>query len=135
MEEKNMIIGCPKEIKKHEYRVGLTPHCVKAYVKAGHTVLVENGAGEGSGFEDAEYSAAGAKLVSAKEAWGAEMVVKVKEPLKEEYGFDRFFSVITKHHDKDTEALIDTVKSDVNSFVGETQQHDDMTLMIFKRNG
>lgn len=83
-----MIIGCPKEIKKHEYRIGLTPHCVKAYVKAGHTVLIEKGAGEGSGYEDAEYIEAGAKLVATgKEAWNADMVVKVKEPLAEEFGF------------------------------------------------
>lgn len=85
-----MIIGCPKEIKKHEYRVGLTPHCVKSYVRNGHSVLIERDAGLGSGFENSEYVEAGARIVdSAAEAWGAEMVVKVKEPLTEEFGFFR----------------------------------------------
>jgi alanine dehydrogenase len=85
-----MTLGCPKEIKKHEYRVGLTPHCVKSYKRRGHRVLVETGAGLGSGFEDSEYVEAGATMVdSAAEAWSAPMVVKVKEPLPGEYGFFR----------------------------------------------
>ena len=57
-----MKVGCVKEIKKQEYRVGMTPDNVKSYVNAGHTVYIEAGAGEGSGFEDSEYSAAGALL-------------------------------------------------------------------------
>lgn len=85
-----MTVGCPKEIKKHEYRVGLTPHCVKSYVRRGHEVLMQTGAGLGSGFEDQEYIDAGAKMVpTADETWSAEMVVKVKEPLPEEYRFFR----------------------------------------------
>ncbi len=85
-----MIIGCPKEIKKHEYRVGLTPHCVKEYINRGHRVLIEKGAGEGSGFEDEEYADAGAILVDGPgDAWDADMVVKVKEPLPEEYSYFR----------------------------------------------
>ena len=83
-----MIIGLPKEIKNNEYRVGLTPGNVSDYIQAGHTVLVETGAGIGSGYTDEEYIQAGATIVSsAKEAWVAEMVVKVKEPIASEYTY------------------------------------------------
>lgn len=85
-----MIIGVPKEIKNHENRVALTPAGVQALVQAGHTVLIESSAGVGSGFSDSEYLAQGATIVaSAQEAWAAQMVVKVKEPLESEYGFLR----------------------------------------------
>ncbi|MEW9670417.1 alanine dehydrogenase [Ammoniphilus sp. 3BR4] len=85
-----MIIGVPKEIKNNENRVGMTPAGVTAFNKSGHEVWIETGAGLGSGFADNDYEAAGAKIVStAKEAWSAEMVVKVKEPLPEEYGYFR----------------------------------------------
>ena len=81
-----MIVGCAKEIKNNEFRVGLTPDNVRSYVAAGHEVLVEHGAGEGSGFADAEYVAAGAKMLDAADVWaGCDMMVKVKEPLPEEY--------------------------------------------------
>ncbi len=85
-----MIIGIPKEIKNNEYRVSMTPGGVEALARAGHTVLVETGAGEGSGFSDTEYADAGARIVAQAEAWtGAEMVMKVKEPLAEEFQFLR----------------------------------------------
>ena len=85
-----MIIGIPKEIKNHENRVALTPAGVYALVQAGHTVLIETNAGLGSGFPDADYQEQGAKIVAtAQEAWAAQMVVKVKEPLEAEYGFLR----------------------------------------------
>ena len=85
-----MIIGLPKEIKDMEYRVAITPGGVRQLVDAGHQVLVETRAGEGSGFTDKEYQWAGARLVgSAEEAWSAELVVKVKEPQPVEYGFIR----------------------------------------------
>ena len=83
-----LIIGVPKEIKNNESRVGLTPGGVHAFVTAGHTVKVEAGAGSASYFEDQDYIDAGAEIAgSAGEAWDAEMIVKVKEPLKEEYGY------------------------------------------------
>ncbi|MCL2521135.1 MAG: alanine dehydrogenase [Spirochaetaceae bacterium] len=82
-----MTIGVPKEIKNNENRVAMTPTGVEVMVKAGHQVFVETNGGNGSGFTDAEYVAAGATMVTAKEAWGKEMVVKVKEPLKEEYAY------------------------------------------------
>lgn len=84
-----MKVGCVKEIKNNEYRVGLTPDNVKAYVNAGHTVLIEKDAGLGSGFTTEEYKDSGAVICeTAKEVWDTcEMMVKVKEPLKEEYEF------------------------------------------------
>ena len=87
---RKMIIGVPKEIKNNEFRVGLTPDTAAAYVQAKHKVLIEKGAGLGSGFTDAEYRQAGCKIVkTAKEAWAAEMIIKVKEPLEKEYKFFR----------------------------------------------
>ncbi|MEY4576576.1 MAG: hypothetical protein RL701_1279 [Pseudomonadota bacterium] len=82
-----MRVGIPKEIKNREYRVSATPDCVRAYRRAGHDVFVQNGAGLGAGFEDAAYEQAGAQLLpDAASVWGsAEMIVKVKEPLREEY--------------------------------------------------
>lgn len=85
-----MLIGVPKETKTHEYRVGLNPGGARQLVGAGHKVLVQAGAGVGSGFEDETFVAAGATIVStAAEAWSAEMVIKVKEPLPSEFQFFR----------------------------------------------
>ena len=77
-----MIVGVPTEVKPDEYRVGLRPVGAELLVRAGHQVLVQSGAGIGSGFPDELYDAAGASIVpSDKEIWsGADMVVKVKEP-------------------------------------------------------
>ncbi len=84
-----MKIGCVKEIKNNEFRVGLTPDNVKSYANAGHTVYIEKGAGLGSGFTDEEYAASGAVMIdTAKEVWDTvEMMVKVKEPLEKEYKY------------------------------------------------
>lgn len=86
-----MKIGCVKEIKKHEYRVGMTPENVIDYINAGHEIWVEKDAGIGSGFSTVEYVEAGAKICdSAKEIWdNVDMIIKVKEPLPEEYAFFR----------------------------------------------
>lgn len=85
-----MIIGVPKEIKTEEFRVALTPSGARDLAHDGHTVLVETGAGEGSGFPDDEFRKAGAGLVSKKELFDAsELIVKVKEPLAQEYDFFR----------------------------------------------
>jgi alanine dehydrogenase len=82
-----MVIGVPKEIKRHEYRVGMTPASAAAYVRAGHAVFIEKEAGTGAGYEDAEYRAAGAAMEAdkAKLFSKADMIVKVKEPLAEEF--------------------------------------------------
>ena len=86
-----MKIAIPKEIKKQEYRVGLLPSTVHQLVRQGHTVLVERGAGAGTGYPDADYEQAGAKLMDEHAALFAEgdLVVKVKEPMPEEYGLMR----------------------------------------------
>ncbi|WP_310178440.1 alanine dehydrogenase [Neobacillus niacini] len=85
-----MIIGVPKEIKNNENRVGMTPASVVVFKNNGHEVLIETGAGLGSGFTNEDYIAAGAKIASsAEEAWSADMVIKVKEPLPEEYSYFR----------------------------------------------
>jgi len=84
-----MIIGVPSEIKDNEYRVGMTPGGVQRLTGDGHTVRIEAGAGEGSGFSDDDYRAAGAEIASVAQAWAAELVVKVKEPQPSEYDFLR----------------------------------------------
>jgi alanine dehydrogenase len=86
-----MIIGVPREIKEQEYRVALLPSGAYQLVRLGHEVLVERGAGTGAGYPDAEYEQAGAKLVDSHAAVfeGAELVVKVKEPLASEFNLLR----------------------------------------------
>ncbi len=82
-----MKVGCVKEIKKHEYRVGMTPHCVQAYVSHGHQVTIQAGAGTDAGFEDAEYKAAGARIEPDRKKIfaDADMIIKVKEPQPDEF--------------------------------------------------
>ena len=85
-----MIIGVPTETKTREYRIGINPGGVLALVRAGHKVLVQKGGGEGSGISDAEFVSAGATIVpTAADAWGADMVMKVKEPLPHEFQYFR----------------------------------------------
>ncbi len=81
-----MIIGVPKEIKTEEFRVGMTPVGVRELVRGGHTVLVESGAGDGSGFPNVEYHRAGAEIAARDKVFGrSELIVKVKEPVAPEY--------------------------------------------------
>lgn len=80
-----MIIGVPKEIKNHEYRVGLTPEAVKILSKNKHSISIESEAGIGSGFSDEDYKKVGALITNRKFVWLSDIIVKVKEPLKEEY--------------------------------------------------
>ena len=82
-----MIIGVPKEIKDKENRVALTPSGAKQLISNGHKILVEKNAGAGSGFPDGEYVKNGAVIVDTVKAWGADIVVKVKEPLENEYQY------------------------------------------------
>jgi alanine dehydrogenase len=86
-----LIIGVPKEVKDNENRVAMTPAGVRTLVSAGHSVLIEQGAGFGSGFADEDYVRAGAQISpSAEETWArAEMIAKVKEPVPSEYAFFR----------------------------------------------
>ncbi|MEU7926667.1 alanine dehydrogenase [Micromonospora sp. NPDC049107] len=82
-----MKVGIPREVKNHEYRVAITPAGVNEFTRSGHQVFVESGAGVGSSITDEEFAAAGAKiLATADEVWDtAELVLKVKEPIAEEY--------------------------------------------------
>ena len=103
-----MVIGVPKEIKANENRVALVPAGAEALVHAGHRVLVERGAGEGSGFEDDAYARAGAAIVDrAAAVWNdAEMILKVKEPIEAEWPLMRRDQVIfTYFHFAASEAL------------------------------
>ncbi|NKE64153.1 alanine dehydrogenase, partial [Lentzea sp. PSKA42] len=82
-----MLVGVPKEIKNHEYRVAITPAGVVELVRRGHEVVIEHDAGAGSSFPDQEYTAAGARIAAtAGEVWSeADLVLKVKEPIEPEY--------------------------------------------------
>ena len=84
-----MIIGIPKEIKDQEYRVGVTPYGVASLHKEGHAVLLESGAGEGSGLSDKAFESAGAQILSSKKKLfdQADLIVKVKEPVPREFDF------------------------------------------------
>lgn len=128
-----MIIGIPKEIKNNENRVALPPSGVFDLTNRGHQVLVEKDAGKGSAITDEEYAAAGAKIIEkAADVWAAEMVMKVKEPLPEEYQYFRkgllLFTYLHLAANKPlTEAL---VNSGVNAIAYENVQPADNTLPL-----
>lgn len=129
-----MIIGVPKEIKTDENRVALTPAGALALTRDSHQVLVETGAGDGSGFSDEQYRAAGAEVLdSAAEVWQkAEMVAKVKEPLVEEYRYFRsglvLFTYLHLAPERElTQALVD---SGIVAVAYETVQNPDRSLPL-----
>lgn len=118
-----MIIGIPKEIKNHEYRVGATPAMVRAFIEAGHKVLVQNDAGTKIGFTDEMYKTAGAKIVkTAAEVYKAEMIIKVKEPQKSEFPLLREDQILFcyLHLAPDPEQTKHLVKSKVVAIAYET---------------
>ncbi|MBR6406496.1 MAG: alanine dehydrogenase [Lachnospiraceae bacterium] len=127
-----MKIGCVKEIKNNEYRVGLTPDNVKAYVAAGHHVYMEKGAGVGSGFTDNEYVDAGASLLDeAADVWKmCDMMVKVKEPLPEEYSLfhDGMILYTYLHLAADREQTDALLQGKVKAVAYETIQEKDRSL-------
>jgi len=131
-----MIIGVPKEIKNHEYRVGMVPGGVASFVQHGHKVYVQKGAGEGAGFSDEEYIKAGAEILpDAPTVWGkAEMVVKVKEPIEPEYKFFRKGLILyTYLHLAPLPGLTTALmESGVFSFAYETIECKDGTLPLLK---
>lgn len=128
-----MKIGVPTEIKSHENRVALRPAGVEELTRDGHQVLVQSGAGQGSGFSDAQYQAAGAHVAAtAEEVWDAELVVKVKEPLQAEYSLMRDGQTLfTYFHfaadEKLTRAVMD---SGAVAIAYETVQPTDGTLPL-----
>lgn len=131
-----MLIGTVREIKTHEYRVGLTPGCVRAYIRHGHTVLVEQGAGVHAGFEDEEYRAAGGEIVGRREEiFGrADMVVKVKEPLAEEIALLREGQILyTYLHLAASRSLTEgLMKRKIKGVAYETIEAEDGTLPCLK---
>jgi alanine dehydrogenase len=134
--ESAMIVGCPKEVKTREYRVGLVPGGVAALVARGHQVFMERGAGIGSGIPDSAYDAVGAKFLDkAADVWAkADMIVKVKEPVPAEFGLMKEGQTIyTYFHlaaDKPlTEALM---KRKIAAVAYETIQTDDGQLPLLK---
>ncbi len=129
-----MIIGVPKEVKNRENRVAIVPGGVKQLVSAGHRVLIERGAGEGAGIPDEKYMAAGASIVpSAVEAWGkADMVIKVKEPIAEEYVHLREGLVLYTylHLAAVPELAEQLVKKKVSAIAYETIELEDRSLPL-----
>jgi alanine dehydrogenase len=129
-----LIIGIPKEIKNNENRVSLTPAAADALVQHGHQVLIEKEAGVGSGFEDEAYQEVGCKIgLSAKEVWEkANMIMKVKEPLAEEYQyFRKDLLLFTYLHLAAEPALTEAlVKSGITAIAYETIQLDNGSLPL-----
>ena len=119
-----MLVGVPREIKNHEYRVAITPAGVREFINHGHKVIVETSAGNGSAISDDAYKSAGAEIVAtAAEVWSrAEMILKVKEPIAQEYPLMRqgqvLFTYLHLAASKDcTDALI---KSGITAMAYET---------------
>jgi len=128
-----MVIGVPREIKPGEQRVALTPAGAHAMVEAGHRVLVEQDAGDGSGFRDDEYAKVGAGLGPVEEIWSAaELILKVKEPIAEEYPRLRRGQVVfTYLHLAAVPALIAALRqADVIAIAYETVQRADGSLPL-----
>ena len=130
-----MEIGIPKEIKVREYRVGQSPAGVAALVGAGHRVKVESGAGVGAGFEDRAYEAAGAQIVAtADEAWNAEMVIKVKEPIAAEWHRMQEGQLLFTylHLAADTPLTHELMKKKIQSVAYETVELADRSLPLLR---
>jgi alanine dehydrogenase len=129
-------IGCPNEVKNHEYRVGLTPASVHAYVDHGHTVYIQKGAGQGSDIADEEYIQAGAVILgTADDVWAqSDMIVKVKEPIPAEYPFMRPEQLIfTYFHFAASKTLTDAcMAAKITALAYETVQEDNGLLPLLK---
>lgn len=129
-----MVIGVPKEVKSNENRVALTPGGALELARRGHTVYIQSTAGEGSGFEDEDYIDAGAKILNtADEIWQvADMIMKVKEPIAEEYGRCRKDQLIfTYFHFASSEELTHAmIKSGAICLAYETVETKDRQLPL-----
>ena len=129
-----MQIGVLKEIKDKENRVALTPMGARQLVDAGHVVCLQAGAGLGSGFSDDAYLSTGVSLVSAEEAWASELVLKIKEPLPQEYTYLKANMLFTFLHLAGvdpalTEALLAAGTTDI---AYETVEDDSIALPLLK---
>ena len=131
-----MLIGVPREIKNHEYRVGLTPESVAEVIAHGHNVIVETGAGDGIGADDAQYEQAGAKILSnAQDIFAkADMIVKVKEPQANERKMLRAGQILYTylHLAPDPEQTKDLIKSGAVCIAYETVTDDFGGLPLLK---
>ncbi len=130
-----MLIGVPTEIKTREFRVGINPGGVLALVRAGHKVQIQKGAGEGSGISDAEFAAAGATIVpTAADAWSADLVMKVKEPLEAEYRFFREGLILYTylHLAPLPELTKKLMETRVRAIAYETVENPDRTLPLLR---
>jgi alanine dehydrogenase len=128
-----MIIGIPKEIKEHEYRVGMIPSGVNELVLDGHRVIVEESAGIGSGFPDEDYINSGAVITQKDSLFSeAELIVKVKEPLQAEYGLLKSGqAVFTYLHLASNPELIDVLlKKKIAGFAYETLEVDNSLPLL-----
>jgi alanine dehydrogenase len=128
-----MIIGIPKEIKEQEYRVGIAPEGVRALRAEGHRVIVEQSAGEGSAIPDREYQAAGAEISDKKTLFReSTLIVKVKEPLPEEYGLFRegqgLFTFLHLAANQELAAFL--IKKKITSFAYETLEENGTTPIL-----
>ncbi len=127
-----MDIGIPKETKDQEFRVGLSPNSVRVLTGQGHSVAVEAEAGQGAGFSDEAYRTAGAHIVSTKQAWDKELVVKVKEPLPGEYDYLQAKQVLfTYLHLAANRKLTETLlESGITAIAYETvERHQTLPLL------
>lgn len=128
-----MQIGVPQEQKTGEHRVAITPEGVQTLQENGHTIQIEEGAGTGSGITDAAYEDAGATLVDQKTAWDSDMVMKVKEPLEDEYQFLDDQILFTYLHLAAFPELTDRLlETDVTAIAYETVETQDNTLPLLK---
>ncbi|GGI40367.1 alanine dehydrogenase [Mammaliicoccus stepanovicii] len=127
-----MIIGVPREVKNNENRVALTPSGVASLKAQKHVIKVETGAGLGSQFTDQDYLDSGAQIVKQEEAWNVDMVMKVKEPLKEEYQFfKKDLILFTYLHLAAEEELTNALlEKEVTSIAYETVQLPDRSLPL-----
>jgi alanine dehydrogenase len=130
-----MRIGLPREIKDNEYRVAMTPGGARQLIEYGHRILVQSGAGLGSGFSDDAYRSAGAEIVpTAADAWKADLIVKVKEPQPEEYGFLRPDLVLFTylHLAADRSLTLEMLKRGLTGIAYETVEQPDGQLPLLK---
>jgi alanine dehydrogenase len=131
-----MRIGVPKEIKNHEYRVGLTPESAAEVIAAGHAIMVQSGAGNGIGADDAQYRSIGAEVVATPEEIfkRADMIVKVKEPQAQERGWLRAGQILFTylHLAPDPEQTKDLVKSGAICIAYETVTDEQGGLPLLK---
>ena len=129
-----MLVGVPKEVKDHEFRVSVTPAGVREYVAHGHSVLVQSSAGAGSGFSDTEYTQAGAEMVVAAESVyaRADMIVKVKEPVSSEYDLLRPGQVLFTylHLAADEPLTLALMRNEIQAVAYETVQLENGALPL-----